>query len=103
MALMLTLDDAMKVLIRGGYIDEGYIDDDGNAEYVKSELEQKCYYFTEDTGRCLMDMAECIGLVTDPNMICEHIIEGDLTKWLERIRDAMNGNLAVLKDKVKQE
>lgn len=43
MALMLYLDDAMKVLLQNDFIDIGYIDDDGGSELVKSELEQKCY------------------------------------------------------------
>lgn len=40
---MLYLDDAMKVLLYHGFIDDGYIDEDGNAEVVRNELEQKCY------------------------------------------------------------
>ena len=43
MALVLYLDDAMNVLLGHEFIDKGYIDDDGNAEVVRSELEQKCY------------------------------------------------------------
>ena len=43
MALVLYLDDAMNVLLGHEFIDKGYIDDDGNAELVRSELEQKCY------------------------------------------------------------
>ena len=43
MALMLYLDDAMKVLLQNDYIDDGYIDDDGGSEIVRNELEQKCY------------------------------------------------------------
>ena len=42
MALMITLDDAMDVLIRGGYLGESWNDDD-SYEYVRSDLEQKCY------------------------------------------------------------
>ena len=42
-ALMLYLDDAMKVLLQHDFIDDGYIDDDGGSEIVRSELEQKCY------------------------------------------------------------
>ena len=40
---MLYLDDAMNVLLRHNFIDKGYIDNDGNAEVVRNELEQKCY------------------------------------------------------------
>ena len=43
MALMLNLDDAMDVLLKEQFIKEGYIDDDGRAECVRNELEQKCY------------------------------------------------------------
>jgi hypothetical protein len=43
MALMLYLDDAMKVLLQNDFIDDGYIDDDGGSEIVRNELEQKCY------------------------------------------------------------
>ena len=38
MALMLYLDDAMKVLLRNDFIDIGYIDDDGGSEIVRNEL-----------------------------------------------------------------
>ena len=48
MSLMLTLDDAMKVLLKGGYLDEGYIDNDGTASLVRQELEQKCYFCKEE-------------------------------------------------------
>ena len=41
---MINLDDAMKVLLQNDFIDKGYIDDDGNAEVVRNELEQKCYF-----------------------------------------------------------
>ena len=43
MALVLYLDDAMDVLLGHEFIDKGYIDDDGKARLVRSELEQKCY------------------------------------------------------------
>lgn len=43
MALVLYLDDAMKVLLQHDFIAEGYIDEDGGAEVVRNELEQKCY------------------------------------------------------------
>jgi hypothetical protein len=43
MALMLYLDDAMKVLLQNDFIKDGYIDDDGGSEVVRNELEQKCY------------------------------------------------------------
>ena len=43
MALMLYLDDAMKVLLQNDFIDIGYIDEDGGSELVRNELEQKCY------------------------------------------------------------
>lgn len=43
MALVLYLDDAMNVLLGHGFIDKGYLDEDGNSELVRSELEQKCY------------------------------------------------------------
>ena len=43
MALVLCLDDAMKVLLQHDFIAEGYIDEDGGAEVVRNELEQICY------------------------------------------------------------
>ena len=43
MALMIYLDDAMKVLLQNDFIDIGYIDNDGGSEIVRNELEQKCY------------------------------------------------------------
>ena len=54
MALMLYLDDAMKVLLRNDFIDIGYIDDDGGSEIVRNELEQKCYL------REPVDIVRCI-------------------------------------------
>lgn len=43
MSLMITLDDAMKVLINGGFLAKEWQDDEGGLECVRNELEQKCY------------------------------------------------------------
>ena len=43
MALMITLDDVMKVLISEGFLAEEWLDEEGGLECVRNELEQKCY------------------------------------------------------------
>lgn len=43
MALMITLDDVMKVLISEGFLAKEWLDEEGGLECVRNELEQKCY------------------------------------------------------------
>lgn len=72
MALMLYLDDAMKVLLQNDFIDIGYIDEDGDSELVRNELEQKCY-LREPVE--LVKCEDCEYSYTEgfvhPHLICE--------------------------------
>ena len=97
MALMISLDDAMEVLIRGGYIDEGYIDDDGNAELVRSELEQKCYIVMKRKSTKWTDLVIGeIDEVMNAESIASHIADGTLHKWLECHKDVAMSELELL-------
>ena len=97
MALMINLDDAMEVLIRGGYIDEGYIDDDGNAELVRSELEQKCYMIQKHKDAKWTDhIAGEIDEVMNVHSIAKHIENGTLHNWLESHKDVAMSELELL-------
>lgn len=97
MALMISLDDAMEVLIRGGYIDEGYIDDDGNAELVRSELEQKCYMIQKHKDAKWTDhIAGEIDEVMNVHSIAKHIENGTLHNWLEYHKDVAMSELELL-------
>jgi len=96
MALMLTLDDAMNVLIRGGYLDEGYISVDGEAECVRSELEQKCYSIAKSESNSWFDeVRRDIEYVTSVDEIGRHLVAGDLGGWLETCRDNIIGELTL--------
>ena len=96
MALMLTLDDAVNVLIRGGYLDEGYLDEDGDAVCVRSELEQRCYSIAKSESNSWFDeVRRDIEYVTSPDEIGKHIVAGDLVGWLETCRDNIIGELTL--------
>ena len=103
MALMISLDDAMEVLIRGGYIDEGYIDDDGNAELVRSELEQKCYMIQKHKDAKWTDhIAGEIDEVMNVHSIAKHIENGTLNNWLESHKDVAMSELELLAKQMTQ-
>lgn len=87
MALMMTLDDAVKVLKNIGSFGEDL--DDEDYEFIRSELEQKCYMVTKsDKQKSWLDeIRQDIENVTSPDEIARHIAEGDLKKWLEMYRD----------------
>ena len=94
MSLMLTLDDAMKVLLYNDFIDKGYIDEDGDAECVRNELEQKCYPIGTKEGNTWFDeICDDINLITSTAVIAHHIDKGDLKQWLECCRDNIIGEL----------
>ena len=96
MSLMITLDDAMDVLVRGGYLDEGWRDEDGGYEYVRSVLEQKCYMMRKrDTDGWFNVVRKNIETVTSLEEIGKHIAEGDLRKWLEMYRDNIIAGLTL--------
>ena len=96
MSLMINLDDAMEVLIRCGYINEGYIDDDGNAELVRSELEQKCYSIMKPkSATWFEEIRTDIEHVISTEAIGKHIVEGDLKNWLEYCRDSIISELVL--------
>ncbi len=96
MSLMITLDDAMFVLTRGGYLDEGYIDENGGAEVVRAELEQKCYSMMKRGSEKWFDIIkEHVEGITDPGEIARHISEGDFQRWLEMCRDNIIAELTL--------
>lgn len=96
MSLMITLDDVMDVLIRGGYLDEKWQEDDGGYEYIRSSLEQKCYSMTKrDTDSWLEIVRKDIETITSLEEIGKHIAEGDLRKWLEMYRDNIIAGLTL--------
>jgi hypothetical protein len=95
MALMITLDDAMEVLIRGGYLGESWTDDD-SYDYVRSELEQKCYSMRKrDTDSWFEIVRKDIETITSLEEIGKHIAESDLRKWLEMYRDNIIAGLTL--------
>jgi len=95
MALMITLDDAMEVLIRGGYLGESWNDDD-SYEYVRSDLEQKCYSMRKrDTDSWFEIVRKDIETITSLEEIGKHIAESDLRKWLEMYRDNIIAGLTL--------
>ncbi len=101
MALMITLDDAMEVLIRGGYLDEAWQEDDSGYEYIRSELEQKCYSMRKrDTDSWFEIVRKDIETITSNEEVGKHIAESDLRKWLEMYRDNIIAGLTLA---VKQE
>ena len=96
MSLMITLDDAMDVLVRGGYLDEEWRDDDGGFEYIRSELEQKCYLMRKrDTDSWFEIVRKDIEIITSLEEIGKHIAESDLRKWLEMYRDNIIAGLTL--------
>ena len=96
MSLMITLDDAMDVLVRGGYLDEGWRDEDGGYEYIRSELEQKCYMMRKrDTDSWFEIVRKDIETVTSLEEIGNQIAVGDLRKWLEMYRDNIIAGLTL--------
>ena len=96
MSLMINLDDVMDVLYRMNCIDESFIDDDGNADIVRSELEQKCYSIMKPESKTWFDEIKTdIEYVTSTEEIGKHIVEGGLKEWLEFCRDNIIGELVM--------
>ncbi len=96
MGLMINLNDAMEVLLRMDCIDDGYIDKDGNAEIVRSELEQKCYSILKQRSRTWFDEIKAdIEYLTDAAEIGKHIVCGDLLQWLTVCRDNIIAELTL--------
>jgi len=101
MSLMITLDAVMDVLIRGGYLDKEWQEDDGGYEYIRSELEQKCYLMRKrDTDSWFEIVSKDIETITSLEEIGKHIVENDLRKWLVMYR---NNIIAELTLAVRQE
>ena len=96
MALMISLDDAMEVLIRGGYLGESWNDDD-SYEYVRSELEQKCYMIQKHKDAKWIDLVIGeIDEVMNVHSIAKHIENGTLHNWLESHKDVAMSELELL-------
>lgn len=96
MSLMITLDDVMEVLVRGGFLDKKWQKDDGCNEYIRSVLEQKCYSMRKrDTDSWFEIVRKNIETVTSLEEIGKHIAESDLRKWLEMYRDNIIAGLTL--------
>ena len=97
MALMISLDDAMEVLIRGGFLDEEWQEEDGGYEYIRSELEQKCYIIQKHKDAKWTDhIVGEIDEVMNVHSIAKHIEDGTLHKWLESHKDVAMSELELL-------
>ena len=88
--LMLTLDDAVKVAEK---IVEVYIDhsiEEGDTEYIKQELEQKCYI--PEKGSAAERLS---GLIMDinPAEVASMIQDDKLREWCKTIQVEMNMSL----------
>ena len=89
---MITLDDAMKVLIDHHFLDSGYESDPEDDDYdptnpyplVRSELEQKSY-LCMSTDTEVRTFQEYLTSLT-PKIVAHHIVTGDLEEWLRYIR-----------------
>lgn len=91
MALMINLEDAVKVLRI-----EGVIEDDDQEEWFRDVLEQKCYMIMKPKSATWFDEIRTdIEHVTSIEAIGKHIVEGDLKKWLEYCRDSIIGELVL--------
>ena len=96
MSLMINLDDAMEVLIRGGYLGESWNDDD-SYEYVRSDLEQKCYMIQKHKDAKWTDhIVGEIDEVMNVHSIAKHIENGTLHNWLESHKDVIMSELELL-------
>ena len=87
--LILTLDEAAKVAYR--FAKEGY-----GYDFIRSELEQKCYIIQGRRGEAIKELAEEI----DIRHILDHIQAGDLESFLEDLKANILGQLAAGGDHV---
>lgn len=99
MALMITLDDVMKTLKDIKHftgVDLKKIDDDDDWEWLRDNLEQKCYMIMKAKKDSWFDIVrKDIEDVTSAEQIGKHIVEGDLKQWLERYRDNIIAELTL--------
>ena len=109
--LMLSLDDACKVLKRLNCIKDGWEDDPDNLPtdydpefpwtYIRQELMQKCYSVPHDLEE--NEAYAMIDEATDARSIGHHLAEGDLYRWLEDARNNLSANLRILLDEAKEQ
>lgn len=88
MALMISLDDVMKVLEKTSLIDE-IID----IELLKSEFEQKCYIQNARYG--MYQVKDIVNRI-NPETICENICSDRLSDWCEYMRANLGGYYELL-------
>lgn len=94
MALMLNLDDAMDVLLKEQFIKEGYLDDDGRAECVRNELEQKCYLLGDkNTYKRILELMDEL---TSENIIYHIIDHKSFKDWCNDFRNTLCGYIKML-------
>lgn len=87
--LILTLDNAAKVAYR--FAEKGY-----SLDFIRQELEQKCYIIHGRRGEKIAELAEEI----DIRHILDHIQAGDLESFLEDLKANILGQLAAGGDHV---
>lgn len=96
MALMISLDDAVKVLRI-----EGVIEDDDQAKWFRSVLEQKCYIIMKRKSAKWTDLViDEIDEVMNAESIASHIADGTLHKWLECHKDIAMAQLELLAEQL---
>lgn len=95
MSLMVSLDDVMKVLRRLLTMPIKIEDDE---EWLRSEIEQKCYMINKRKDEEWADIAiESVEEVTSLKEIGVHLLQGDLAKWLETYRDNIIAQIVLAK------
>ena len=96
MALMVSLDDVMKCLINADILK---IEDEGDYEWLRSVIEQKCYSISKAKSvSWFEEIRHDIEYVTSPENIGEQIVNGDLKKWLAVCRDNLIAELTLAAD-----
>lgn len=99
MALMINLDDAMDILIRlmkdhaDGEKDCVVVYDETDLEWIRNELEQKCYhYLTQNRDKDIFELSQQIEALTIDNLAF-YLKNGKLDKWIQQMHDTMQGYL----------
>ena len=92
--LLITLDDAMHVLVKNGYLDPRLANEEGRYDLVRNELEQKCYMFGSENNE-IRESRDKLDELTVSN-ICDAIRDGILGQWLLQIRIQLLGTFEML-------
>ena len=96
MALMISLEDVVKVLKI-----EGVIEDEDQAEWFRFILEQKCYIVMKRKSAKWTDLLIGeIDEVMNAESIAKHIADGTLHNWLESHKDVAMSELELLAEQL---